>query len=188
VVDPTKATIDLVETKIASEPVFDGKLLHVRRDTVRLPNANTATREYIVHPGAVAIVALLDNGDIVLERQFRYPLGRVLVEIPAGKVDPGEDRLETGKRELREETGYIAKHWEHLTTYYPLVAYSDERIDIYLATGLTREANDLDDGEFLEVFTAPLATAAQWVREGKIVDSKSMISILLMEQRLNGRK
>ncbi len=181
--DPTKASIDLVETKIASERVFDGNLLHVRRDTVRLPDARTATREYIVHPGAVAILAMLVNGDIVLERQFRYPLGRVLIEIPAGKMDPGEDPLATGKRELREETGYVARHWEHLITYYPLVAYSDERIDIYLATGLSREQATLDDGEFLEVFTAPMTTAAQWVREGMIVDSKSMISILLMEGR-----
>ena len=182
--DPTKASIDLVETKISSERVFDGSLLHVRRDTVRLPNARTATREYIAHPGAVAILPMLDNGDIVLERQFRYPLGRVLIEIPAGKMDPGEDPLATGKRELQEETGYVATHWEHLITYYPLVAYSDERIDIYLATGLSRQQAKLDDGEFLEVFTAPLATAAQWVRDGKIVDSKSIISILLLEQRI----
>jgi len=182
--DPTKASIDLVEAKIASERVFDGNLLHVRRDTVRLPNARTATREYIVHPGAVAILAMLANGEIVLERQFRYPLDRVLIEIPAGKIDAGEDPLTTGKRELREETGYVASHWEHLITYYPLVAYSDERIDIYLATGLARERANLDDGEFLEVFTAPLATAAQWVREGRIVDSKSIISILLMAERL----
>jgi len=182
--DPTRTQSDLVETRVSSEPVFDGALLHVRRDTVRLPTGRHATREYVVHPGAVAVLPLFDNGEILLERQFRYPLARVLLEMPAGKLDPGEEPLACGQRELREETGYSATRWEHLFTYYPLVAYSDERIEVFLAQGLTLGESKLDDGEFLETFTVPLTTAAEWVRSGQIVDSKTMLAILTVERRL----
>jgi ADP-ribose pyrophosphatase len=182
--DLTRPRGDLSETKVSSEPVFHGELLNVRRDVVRLPNGKTSTREYIVHPGAVAIVALLDDNQIVLERQFRYPLGRVIVELPAGKRDPGEDALTTGKRELLEETGYVAADWRHMLTFYPLVAYADERIEIYLAKGLRLEKPRLDDGEHLEVFSVSVRTALDWVRDNTIVDAKTIISLLWLEREL----
>ena len=127
----------LVETRIASEDVFDGKLLHVKRDTVRLPDGKTATREYIAHPGAVMIIPRLPDGKLLMERQFRYPLARIFIEFPAGKIDPGEDPAATAARELLEETGYTAERWSHIGTLHPLITYSTERIEIYTADALT---------------------------------------------------
>lgn len=176
--DLLRARTDLQETRVSSEKVFDGQLLHVRRDVARLPNGRTSTREYIEHPGAVAVVAITDTGEIVLERQFRYPFGRVFIELPAGKIDPGEDDLACGKRELLEETGYVAAQWRHLFTFNPLVAYTDERIVLFEARGLKMERARLDDNEFLEVFTAPVATALEWVRSGMITDAKTMLALL----------
>ena len=129
---------DLTEKQLSTSNVYDGRLLHVREDQVALPNGNTATREYIVHPGAVVVVPLLDNGDVLMVRQFRYPLNREFHELPAGKIDPGEDVLACGQRELLEETGYAAQDWKFLTTIHPCIGYSDERILIYLAQGLER--------------------------------------------------
>lgn len=173
---------DLRETRRDSRSVFDGVLLHVRQDTVRLPNGRDAIREYVVHPGAVAILALDDDGRIVMERQYRYPLGREFIEIPAGKIDPGEDDLAAARRELAEETGYTARTWRHLTTIHPLIAYSDERIELYLATGLTRAARSLDDEEFLEVILLDPAQATAMVDDGRITDSKTMIGLLMLER------
>jgi len=177
---------DLAERRVDSEQVFDGRLLHVRRDTVSLPDGTRAGREYVVHPGAVGIVALTDAGEMVLERQFRYPLARDFYEIPAGKIDPGEPPLETARRELREETGYVAREWRHLATIHPLIAYSDEAIEIYLARGLERREAMLDMGEFLEVFTLPLAEALQWVRAGYITDAKTISALFWTEKVLGG--
>ena len=131
------ADAHLIETRIASEDVFDGKLLHVKRDTVRLPDGETATREYIAHPGAVMIVPRLPDGKLLMERQFRYPLARVFIEFPAGKIDPGEEPSATAARELLEETGYTAERWAHIGTLHPLITYSTERIEIYIADGLS---------------------------------------------------
>jgi len=179
---------DLTERRLSGDEVYAGVLLHVHRDEVRLPNGKSGTREYIDHPGAVAIVPMLEDDRVLLERQFRYPLGRVMIEIPAGKIDPGEEPLETARRELLEETGREAAGWRHLGTIHPIVAYSNERIELFLATGITSARKPaLDDGEFLETFALPLDDALDWVRTGRITDSKTMIGLLWME-RLRARQ
>jgi len=177
---------DLTERRLSSRLVYDGKLLKVRSDTVRLPDGAAAEREYIEHPGAVAVIAVTDAGELVMERQFRYPLSRDMIEIPAGKIEPGEDPLVTAKRELREETGYTAAEWAHIATIHIAIAYSNEHIEIYLAKRLTQEKAKLDDEEFLEVFTLPLAAALAWVREGKITDSKTVAGLFWAEKILGG--
>lgn len=177
---------DFSETQLDSTPVFDGVLLHVLQDTVRLPNGAQSTREYIRHPGAAMIIARPDPDTIVLERQFRYPLARHFIELPAGKIDPGEDPLATAQRELREECGYAAREWRHLTTLHPCIAYSDERIELYLAEGLTHVGDALDEDEFLEVMTVPLARAIAWVRDGTITEAKAVTGLLWAEKIRNG--
>jgi len=177
---------DLGETRLSGENVYDGVLLHVRRDLVRLPNGAQTVREYIEHPGAVAIIPFLASGELLMERQYRYPLGRELIELPAGKIGAGEPTLETAQRELREETGYVAAEWRHVTTIHPIVAYSTERIELWLARGLRHEGRALDDGEFLETFPVPLATAVEWVREGRISDAKSVVGVLWAERIASG--
>jgi len=173
----------LVETRIASEDVFDGKLLHVKRDTVRLPDGKTATREYIAHPGAVMIIPRLPDGTLIMERQFRYPLGRIFIEFPAGKIDPGEDPATTAARELLEETGYTAERWSHIGTLHPLITYSTERIEIYTADALTFVGAKLDAGEFIEIFSATLDEALAWIDRGKLTDVKTMLGLLLLSRR-----
>ncbi len=177
---------DLTEQTIRGEWVFRGKLLHVRRDLVRLPDGANTEREYIEHPGAAMVIPLLDTGELVMERQFRYPLRRDVLELPAGKIDAGEAPLECGKRELLEETGYVASGWRYLATTHPVVGYSDERIEIYLARGLTQQASNLDHDEHLEAFRLPLATALDWVREGRITDAKTVIGLFWAERVLRG--
>lgn len=176
----------LIERRIRGKRVFGGVLLRVHSDTVRLPDGGRAVREYIEHPGAVAILALTDSGELVMERQFRYPLRRHMIEVPAGKIDPGETPLATAKRELREETGYTARTWLHLATIHIAIAYSNEHIEIYLARGLKHEGAKLDEEEFLEVFTLPLATALDWVRRGKITDTKTVSALFWAEKTLRG--
>ena len=173
----------LVETRIASEDVFEGKLLHVRRDTVRLPDGATATREYIAHPGAVMIIPRLPDGKLLLERQFRYPLARIFIEFPAGKIDPGEDPATTAARELLEETGYTAERWSHIGTLHPLITYSTERIEIYTADALTFVGAKLDAGEFVEIITATLEEALTWIDRGELTDVKTMLGLLLLARR-----
>ncbi len=178
--------MDLQETCIDTELVYEGRLLHVRKDNVRLPDGGTSVREYVSHPGAVAVLALLENGNLIMERQHRYPLHRDFIEIPAGKIDPGEDILDTGKRELLEETGYTASMWEHLATTYPCIGYGNERIEYFLARGLAKQQANPDEGEHLEVFELPFAEAMEWVRTGRIDDSKSIIGLLWLDKHLNG--
>ena len=174
---------DLIEHTVASEAVFDGKLLHVRRDTVRLPNGDQTVREWIAHPGAVVVLAKLDNGKLLFERQFRYPLQRVFVELPAGKIDPDEHPLDTAKRELREETGHQAKHWRHLATMHPCIGYSDERIEIFAARGLHLAGDQqLDHNEFLEVVELSPAEAKQAVWDGRITDAKTITSLFWLDK------
>lgn len=173
----------LYEELIDSTPVFKGKLLDVRRDRVRLPDGHESTREYIVHPGAVVIVAIQDNGELLFERQHRYPLRRAVLELPAGKIDPGEDIRNTAIRELLEETGYSATEWRYLGVMHPCVGYSDERIEIFLARGLRREsARQLDHGEFLDVLSLTLAAAIDAVREGEITDAKTITALFWAEK------
>ena len=169
---------DLVETFLEGEVVFSGNLVKLHRDRVRLPDGGEAVREYIRHPGAVVILALLDDGQVVLERQFRYPHGRVFVELPAGKRDAGEDPASAARRELQEETGYVAKEWRRLGVIHNAIAYSDEGIELWLARGLEKRAAKLEAGEFLEVFTLPLAEARDMVRDGRITDAKSVAGLL----------
>ena len=177
---------DLTETEVASETVFEGKLLRVKRDTVSLHDGNTATREYVEHGGAVMIIPLLDSGELVMERQYRYALRRHCLELPAGKIDPGEEPFGTAQRELLEETGYVAREWTYLATIHPTVAYSTERILVYLARGLEHRGGELDDGEHLEVLTLPLPALLERVRTGEISDVKTVIGLFWLEKLLRG--
>lgn len=177
----------LYEEFVEGEAVFIGKLLNVMRDTVRLPDGLTATREYIRHPGAVLMIAELPNGKLLFERQFRYPLDRVFLELPAGKIHPGEDIFLTARRELQEETGYVANDWRHLGTLHPCIGYSDEHIEIFLARGLSHVGNALDAGEFLEVHELFLGEALEAVRDGRLTDGKSIAGLLWAERVLDGR-
>lgn len=176
----------LKETKVNGEIVYDGHFLKVSRDTVRLPDGKPATREFIAHPGAVVILPIFEDGSVLLERQFRYPLNRVFIEFPAGKLDPNEDSLHCAQRELEEETGYTASDWQFVCTIHNAIAYSDEHLDIYVARGLTAGQSRLDEGEFLETFTAPIAEVLHWVREGKITDVKTVIGAFWVEKILSG--
>lgn len=180
------ASQDFTETCVRSEAVYDGVLLHVAADDVRLPDGTIARREYIRHPGAAAVVALLDRDTLLLERQFRYPLKRHFIELPAGKIDPGEDALATAQRELQEECGYTADRWRHLATLHPCIGYADERIELFLATGLRRARARLDEGEFLEVFEAKIADALAWVREGRITEPKAITGLMWAEKLQKG--
>lgn len=178
---------DLIESRVSGEAVFRGKLLDVRRDTVVLPDGKQTTREYIVHPGAVLVIARLDSGKLLFERQFRYPLDRVFLELPAGKIHPGEDALITARRELREETGYVARSWHRLGEIHPCIGYSDERIVIFFASGLAHAGQALDEGEFLEVHELALDEAIEAVRDGRLTDGKSVAGLLWAERVLDGR-
>ncbi len=178
--------MDLTEKKIDGKVMYDGNFITVCKDNVLLPDGSTSTREYITHPGAVAVLALLDNGKLVMERQYRYPLHREFIELPAGKIDDGENILITAQRELLEETGYVAREWIHLTTAWPCIGYADECMEYFLARGLTHEGRQLDDGEFLEVFELSLADALEWVRAGKISDSKTIVGLFWLDKVLNG--
>ena len=173
----------LIESEISSESVFKGVLLDVRKDEVRLPNGKQTVREYIVHPGAVVVLAFLDNGNLLFERQFRYPLRRVFLELPAGKIDPGEAILDTARRELLEETGHIARDWEYVGVMHPCIGYSDERIEIFAARGLHRTGeNRLDHNEFLEVIELTPAEARVAVWDGRITDAKTITALFWLDK------
>lgn len=175
-----------IEETLEAEEVFAGKLLHVHRDRVRLPDGHEGIREWIAHPGAVVIVAVLDNGKLLFERQYRYPLRRVFLELPAGKIDPGEHILDTARRELREETGYKAKTWRHLGTMHTCIGYSDEHIEVFYAHGLSYVGAQLDHGEILDVMEMRLEDALLAVRDGEITDAKTIVALMWAEKTLAG--
>jgi ADP-ribose pyrophosphatase len=176
----------LKESKIDGGVAYDGGFLKVHRDTVSLPDGKHTSREYIKHPGAVVILPVLDDGRILLERQYRYPLDRVFIELPAGKIDPGEDPLACAMRELEEETGYTATDWQFVSTIHNAIAYSDEHLDIYLARGLTGGDAKLDDGEFIEIFTASIDDMLDMVRSGRITDVKTVIGAFWLDKLRSG--
>ena len=171
--------IDLVERQLDSRQIFDGRILNVWEDTVRLPDGRSASREVIRHSGAVCIIPITEDGRVVVERQYRYAVGRLLTEIPAGKLDfPEEDHLSAARRELREETGYSADEMIDLGFFYPAAAYSSEKIRMYLARGLHKGKQDLDDGEFLNVEFVPLEDLVRQVLAGEIPDLKTQAAVL----------
>ena len=171
--------IDLIERQLDSTLIFDGRILHVYDDTVSLPNGHTASRELIRHVGAVCVLPLTDDGNVIVERQYRYPVGRVLTEIPAGKLDSKqEDHESAARRELREETGCIADELVDLGVFYPAPAYSDEAIRMFLARGLHMGAQDLDPDEFLNVEYVPLEDLVRQVLAGEIPDVKTQSAVL----------
>jgi ADP-ribose pyrophosphatase len=170
------------------QELFNGNFLHALRDTVRLPDGQLATREYVIHPGAVVVVPLVQGEDgqtrVVLERQFRYPVGQVMVELPAGKLEVGEDPLLCGQRELLEETGYTASEWARAGQMHLAIAYSTEVIHVYFAQGLTLGQQQLDAGEFLDVFTATPQELVQWCRNGTVTDAKTLSCMVWLQQWL----
>ena len=181
----TNEHVHLQEAQIDSTQVFCGKLLDVRFDRILLPDGQESTREYVVHQGAVVIIPLLDNGELIFERQYRYPLGKAFLELPAGKIEPGEDILKTATRELLEETGYRANEWRYLGVMHPCIGYSNERIEIYLARGLSRESGQqLDHGEFLDLLFLSLEDALCFIRNGEITDGKTITSLFWAEKVL----
>ena len=173
---------DLSERFVAGGRVYDGGLLKVYRDEVSLPDGTRGYREYIRHPGAVAVVPLFDDGRVLLERQFRYPHKRDFIEIPAGKLEPGEPHLETAKRELLEETGYSAAEWARVGVIHTAIAYTDEAIELFLAEKLSHTARKLDDGEFLETLVVPFAEAMAMIRDGRITDAKTVTGLLWFDK------
>lgn len=180
------ATAHLVEHRTGSEALLKGHFLHALRDTVRLPDGNSASREYILHPGAVMVIALLDDGQVVLERQFRHPVQQVMIEFPAGKLDPGEPSLVCAQRELLEETGYRAREWALAGSLHPCISYSTERIDIWFARGLVAGERQLDDGEFLDVFSTTPADLLHGCFDGRVTDAKTLAGALWLQNWLAG--
>lgn len=176
----------LIETRIDGEAVFDGKLLKVHRDRVRLPDGGEAWREYIRHQGAVVVIPVLPDGRLLVERQFRYPAGQVFIEFPAGKIDPGEDLQTCAERELLEETGYTAASWTYLGHLHPAIGYANEAIHIYLARDLVAGEARLDEGEFLEILPMSLSELREAVFAGTLTDAKTITCLYWAERKVAG--
>ena len=171
--------MNLEEKQLTSEYIYNGKIIKLRRDTALLPNGKTSTREVIEHNGGVCVAALTDSDEVLFVKQFRYPFGKILTELPAGKLDsPDEDPLEAAKRELKEETGYSADTWTYLGVYYPTVAYTDEKIYIYMARDLHRGTQHLDEDEFLHFYNVPIESLIEDIKNDKIPDGKTQLGIL----------
>ena len=179
----------LIEHRVHQEELLRGRFLHAFRDTVRLPNQNLATREYVVHPGAVMVIPMLDTPEglrLVMERQFRYPVGQVMTEFPAGKLDPGEDPWLCAQRELLEETGYTARQWARAGVLHPVIAYSTEVIEIWFAKDLLSGERQLDTDEFLDVFTASPAELMAACQQGLLTDAKTLTGLLWLQNVQSG--
>jgi len=176
--------MDLTEHCISSETMVEGSLLTLKRDLVKLPNGNLSHREYVIHPGAVVVVPVLANGRVVLERQYRYPLHQEFIELPAGKIDPDEDVLRTGQRELLEETGYTADEWVKLGLLHPCIGYSNEVIHVYLARNLSLGDHQRDEDETLEVFELEFEECLAMIGRGEITDGKTIVALYMAEKYL----
>jgi len=176
--------MDLTEHCISSETMVEGNLLTLKRDLVKLPNGNLSHREYVIHPGAVVVVPVLANGSVVLERQYRYPLHQDFIELPAGKIDPDEDVLRTGQRELLEETGYTADEWVKLGLLHPCIGYSNEVIHVYLARNLSLGDHQRDEDETLEVFELKFEECLTMIERGEITDGKTIVALYMAEKYL----
>jgi len=177
----------LVEKKLKSDVAFKGSFLQVLRDQVELPNGKPATREYVLHNGAAMIIPVTDQGQLIMLRQYRYAVQKVFIEFPAGKTDPGEDTLQTAKRELEEEIGMTADQLQFLTTIHPVIGYSNEKIDLYLAKGLKKSKQHLDEEEFLELFEISFEDAMELMKKGDITDVKTMIGLFWYQQILKAK-
>ena len=177
----------LTETCISSEPIFQGDFLYLQRDQVRLPDDSLATREFVVHPGAVMVIAQLEDGRVVMERQYRHPIKKVMVEFPAGKLDAGESGLACAQRELLEETGFTAKEWACASVLHPVISYSTEFIEVWFARGLTAGPQKLDVGEFLDVFTSDVDELLTWCAQGLVTDAKTVSGLLWLQNVMSGR-
>lgn len=185
-VPPADGDVHLTEHCIDSTEVLRGHFLHIKRDAVRLPGGGLATREYVVHPGAVMVIPLLDDGRVLLERQYRYPMQRVMIEFPAGKLDPSEASLACARRELQEETGYTAREWARAGVLHPVISYATEFIDIWFARGLTAGQRHLDEGEYLDILSATPAELLAWCRDGAVTDAKTLTGALWLQNVLRG--
>jgi ADP-ribose pyrophosphatase len=184
--DPQAAPAHQLERFVSGEQVFKGALLDVRRDVVAMPDGARATREYVVHPGAVVVVPVLDDGRLVLERQYRYPVGRVMLEFPAGKLDAGEPALQCAQRELAEETGYRARQWALAGVLHNAMAYCTEVIHILFARGLTEGQRALDDGELIDIVLMNEAELDAAAACGDLTDAKTLISLMWLQKWRKG--
>ena len=180
--------IDLRETRIDGKPVYQGKIVNVRLDRVSLPDGSEATREVVEHPGGVAVVALTGTGEVLTVRQFRYPFGEITQEIPAGKLEKGEEPANCALRELREETGYDANHLFRLGTIYASPGIFGEKLHLFLATGLSFSGQQLDKGEFLSVESTPLVTLIRRAANNDIKDAKTIVGLMLAREHLSFRE
>lgn len=178
--------MDLTEKTVKSEKVFEGRVINLRVDTVTLPDGKLSTREVIAHPGGVCVLAVDDEKNVFMVRQYRYPTNQVLLEIPAGKLEYGEDYFEAAKRELEEEAGVVAENYVYLGYFYPTPAYCEEKIHMYFASGLTKTRQNLDDEEFLEVEKIPYTKLLDMINSGEIIDGKTALAALRSKKYITG--
>lgn len=175
------------EERISSERIYEGKILNLRKDIVTTVSGKPASREIVEHNGAVAMVALTDSGKIIMEKQYRYAIDEVIFEVPAGKIEKDEaDSLTAAKRELREETGYVASELKKLGLIFPSVAYTEEGIEVYLCTGLTKYERNLDDDEAIDIFECDFDEVCRMAEQGKMFDAKSICAVLMARAQMKG--